>query len=412
MLEKLKFNKEDSLIRDGFILFIATMAANVLGYFYHFSAGRLLGPVNYGILGAILSLLYLVNVPVNVIQTSLAKFSSQYKAEQQEQKVNPLLRRSLKQLFIAGIIITILFFITQGWIASFFKIPKEALYFFSPLLLFSLLLPIPRGILQGLQKFPSLGINLVLEGISKLLIGVTLIFLGFGIRGAILGIVASYAFSFFFSYKPLKKYLSSNNEKISSKQIFTYAFPVFLIMLFLTSYYTFDVLLVKHFLSEQEAGFYAALSLIGKMIFFATFSLGNVMFPKVAEMHALNKENKHLLYKSLGLMVLGAIVATLAYFFLPQLIVRLLFGKQYYPIIPLVGWMGIMMSFYSLSYLLALYNLSINRSKGLLIICAFFLILEVVLLILFHTNLAQIVKTLTALMTLLFIVLFAYTRKK
>ncbi|MFA4887217.1 MAG: oligosaccharide flippase family protein, partial [Candidatus Nanoarchaeia archaeon] len=305
----------------------------------------------------------------------------------------------------------IIFLLLHTFIADFLHIPPNTLLLFSPILLFSLLMPVPRGILQGLQSFKSLGINLTLEGLVKCTVGIGLILLGFKVYGAIIGVVLSILFAFLFTYKPLKSYLIRTKEIVVSKDVYSYAFPVFIALLILTSYYTLDVLLVKHYFPEAEAGYYAALSLIGKMIFFATFAIGNVMFPKVAEMHALNKDNEHLLNKSLSFMGLGAVIAIIGYFVFSKLIVSLLFGKDFLSITPLVGWIGIAMAFFSLTYLLSLYNLSINRTKFIYLL-AFFLILELTLIFLYHNSLAQIVKILAGLMASLFVLLFAYTKMR
>ena len=58
--------KEDSMIRDSFILLVATMIMNLSGFLYHFVMGRLLEPTNYGILGAALSLFYILLLPLYV----------------------------------------------------------------------------------------------------------------------------------------------------------------------------------------------------------------------------------------------------------------------------------------------------------------------------------------------------------
>lgn len=411
MFDFLKYNKDDSLIRDGIILFSATMIANVLGYLYHFAAGRLLGPADYGILGAVISLLYFINVPVNVIQTTITKFTAQYKAEGKQEKIHALFKTSLRYMLVAGIVGIIFFFVIHFFLADFLHIPNSSLLLFSPIIIFALLMPVSRGILQGSQSFKSLGINLSLEGLVKVGLGVGLIFLGLGVNGAILGIVASFFFAFLFTYFPLKHYFKKTQETLSFKEIYAYAFPVFLALFLLTAFYSLDIMLVKHFLSEQEAGYYAALSLIGKMIFFGTFAIGNVMFPKVAEMHSLQKENKQLLNKSLALMALGSAAAVGIYFLFPTLIVTILFGKEFLSITPYVGWIGIFMAFFSLSYLLSLYNLSIHRTRFIWIL-AFFIILEIIAILLYHETIGQIVKNLAGIMTALFLSLYLYTRSK
>ena len=407
----LKYEKDDSLVRDGVILFSATMVANVFAYLYHFAAGRLLGPAEYGVLGAVISLLYLINVPVNVIQTTIAKFSAQFRAEGKEEKVNRLLGRSLRKMVIVGVGGFLAFFLVHAPLASFLKIPKTALLVFMPIVFFALLLPVMRGVLQGLQRFKELGWNVALEGLLKVGAGLGLIVLGFGVNGAILGIVISFAgASLLVAYFPLRALLKKQGEAFEKAEIYKYAFPVFYVLVILTGYYTIDVLLVKHFFSAAEAGYYAALSIIGKVIFFGTFALGSVMFPKVAEMHSLKKENKHLLKKSLILMVLGSIVDVGVYFAVPKLIVLVLFGEQYLPIVPLVGAMGIAMAFFSLCYLLSLYNLSVNRTKFVYVLGVFFVI-EALLIGVFHETLGQVVKILAGTMVGLFLVLYWYTRR-
>jgi len=61
------------------------------------------------------------------------------------------------------------------------------------------------------------------------------------------------------AYLPLTKILKekSLDRKISlnTKQMFSYAVPTFVTVLFLTSFTSTDVILVKHFFSPHTAGF-------------------------------------------------------------------------------------------------------------------------------------------------------------
>ena len=49
------------------------------------------------------------------------------------------------------------------------------------------------------------------------------------------------------------------------------------------SWHNIDVILVKHYFSADEAGHYAALSQLGKIIIFGTGAIASVMFPLVVE---------------------------------------------------------------------------------------------------------------------------------
>ena len=50
---------DKALIKDNFVLFLATFVLNVLAYVFHIFVGRFLGPGDYGIFGSLLSLIYL-----------------------------------------------------------------------------------------------------------------------------------------------------------------------------------------------------------------------------------------------------------------------------------------------------------------------------------------------------------------
>ena len=44
------------------IVFVGNMTANVVNYLYHLIMGRMLGPVEYGVLASLYSVLYLVGI--------------------------------------------------------------------------------------------------------------------------------------------------------------------------------------------------------------------------------------------------------------------------------------------------------------------------------------------------------------
>lgn len=401
--------RNKNFLKDNFMLFIGVFLLNVLGYFFHFYVGRKLGPSDYGVFGSLLSLIYIIAMPLNAIQTSITKFVSSFKVKNEHEKISYLLVQSLKKITIIGIGIFILFLALSPFIAKFLKINSlTPLFVLSIFLFFSLLIPIVRGVLQGLQRFKLLSVSYILEGVFKLGTGVLLIIAGFGVSGAIGGFSLSYLFAFIFTFYFLIKYLKGKKEKFNSKEIYKYSFPVLIILLSLTGIYTIDLILVKHFLDSISAGYYAALSLLGKVMFFGTLSISMVMFSKSSESFLTDKNHKKILYKSLILVSLFSLGVTLFYFLFPVFTINLLFGAEYYAISGLLGWFGVFMGIFSLVYVIAFYNASINRISFVYILLAFNLI-EAVLITLFHENLSQIVFILLGLVSILFISLLFYT---
>ncbi len=405
------FKKDKRLMKDSIILFSAVLFLNIMGYIFHFIVGRTLGPADYGIFGAIMSLIYIITVPMNTLQTSITKFTSNFKVHNETGKIAYLLNRSIKLLFFVSLVATFLFMILSPLFASFMNTEKISPFLsVSLFLFFALLLPINRGVMQGLQNFKSLGWNYCIEGAVKILIGILFIYL-WGLNGAVLAFGVSYIVPFFFSFITLNKDLVTP-EKFDTKNVYKYSIPVLIMLTSLTLFYSLDVILVKHFFNAVDAGFYAAISLLGgKIVFFGSISISLVMFPKVAELYAMKEEHREVLYKSMLLVTIFGFFITLFYWLFPNFSVGLLFGKEYLNIAPMLWIFAALMTVFSLVYLLSFYNVSIHKNKFIYILILFN-ILQVVLIYLFHENLWQIVYIMSGTMIALFLLLIFYTFKK
>ena len=106
------------------------------------------------------------------------------------------------------------------------------------------------------------------------------------------------------------------------------------------------------------------------------------------------------------LMVLGfGFLITLVYFLFSNFIINLLYGELYLEAASLLGWFAVIMTLFSLVYLMSFYNLSLNK-KNFLYILALFNILEIALIYKFHNTLAQVVSILTILIFILTCIMF------
>ena len=409
LLNKLfHYSKEDSLIRDSAIFFFASLSLSIAGLLFHFFMGRFLGPENYGILGTIFSMFYITLVIVFVIQTTITHFVASYHTKNEEDKINVLLRDSLKRVLVISIVISIILLIASPFISRFLSIPLKYILLMIPLLIFSFLLPVNRGIMQGLEWFKKLGINMTIEGIVKLLFGVILVYFGLQVSGAIMALILSYVIPFFLSFIIIKKYLPKKFIEIDNKSIYNYTLPVTLALFLFTGFYTVDVLLVKHFFSETQAGLYVALSFMGKIIFFGTQSISLVMFPKSVANASLNKISTKIANKAMILVGILGGAGVITYLILPKLAILILYGKQYLPVSNVLGVYGLVMLLFSLSYVLMFYNLSLKRFSFNYILAAF-LIIESIILYFYHINITQIVLTLLTLAVMLYASLLVYT---
>src|SRR3989344_864047 len=405
------FKQDKKLMNDSIILFSSIFILNVLGYVFHFFVGRTLGPADYGIFGAILSLIYLITIPMNTLQPSITNFDSRFKARGETDKVKYLLRRSLRKSLILAVIATTVFLMISPFIADFFNTDNiDPFLYVGLFLFFALLLPITRGVSQGLQDFKNLGWNYITEGIVKLLFGAILVYV-IALNGSVVAFGLSYMIPFFISLFVLKDYLKGG-EKFDTKEIYKYSLPVLVMLTSLTAFYSIDVILAKHFFDAVQAGYYAAISLLaGKIVFFGSISISLVMFPKASESFALKKESKSVLHKSILLVTIFGATITAFYALFPKFSVRLLFGEQYFSIAPWLWVFSALMTMFSVSYLLAFYNISAHKYNFIWVL-VFFNIVQIGLMYLFHDSIAHMIFIMMGIMIAMLLSLVAFTYKK
>lgn len=398
--------KNRGLLKDNSWLFAGFFLQGSFSYIYHLFMGRILGPEDYGVLVAILSISYLIMVFIETIQLTITKLVSKFKAKLEFQRIKYLLIASLKRMFIYGGILCFTIIIFSPFITSFLKIKNlSPIVILGLFIITSFLLAVTRGVLQGLQKFKELATNYITEGFVKFICGVGLVLFGYGVSGALGGIAISFLVAFVFSFSSIK--LAKKIERFNFGSFYLSSFKTLITLASLTFIYSIDVILVKHFFNAAEAGYYAALSTLGKIIFFASYSVSYVMFSKIPE-YEKNKKTKTILYKSLILITIISIPILLFYFLFPEFSIKLLFGSDFLSIKNYLGLFGVVITLFSLVYTVSLYNLSLDR-KNFIYLLLIFNILEIVLIFLFHNSIIQIVYILLFLMLILLVILLIST---
>ena len=344
---------------------------------------RMLSIAEYGILATMFSIIYILSVFTEGVQTILAKYSSE---EKSQGKIKNLLKRSIKKSIIISSIIFLVYLGIAYPLSSLLKIDYALLSLNGLVVFTSFLVPVNRGIMLGIKKFKALGYNLLTESIAKLIFAVILVFLGWKVYGAITAVILGGIIAFLFSFKSLKSIMISREKEAATKDIYNYSKPVIFLMFIIIAFYSLDVLVAKIVFSEEIAGYYALASILGKTIFWGTQPISRAMFPLSAEKKA---KSRGLLYNSIALVVGLITIALLIFYFFPDLILNLFSGKaEVAHASDILFFLGIAFGLQSLTNLAILYRLSKNKIKnyGLFII---FPIIEVILLYIFSTSLQE-----------------------
>jgi O-antigen/teichoic acid export membrane protein len=215
------------------------------------------------------------------------------------------------------------------------------------------------------------------------------------------------------SPSPYQSNRNHTNDEINSSDIYGYFYAtasVYLCYMILTNV---DVLLVKHFFSPLEAGYYSIAQMAGKIILFLPVAVTLVMFPKTSELYAQAKATSHLLKRCLFYVAILCGTAVLVCFLFPDLVIRLLSGKELVECIPLVRIFSVTMLFFALVYTLLFYHLSIHRLNFLYFLVSF-TVLQVLLITIFHESLSQVLYIVCGNAVLLFLInaYLAFTQKE
>lgn len=353
--------------RDAFIMMVAMTLSNFFNYLYQLLMGRLLTPQEYGELFSLLSLFYIFSVLSNTVNASMTKFTAVYKVNNEYGKIKALLIKATKSLSLLGIGVYVVLILLSPFISSFLHIENRvyviALFASIP---FGLVLPAHQGILRGLQRFGALGVSVSSWALFKLIFGVLLVLLGYGVLGGVLGVFLAHVGAFLITLlflRDLFGYRDGDNHKVELTDIIKYSVPAFLAIFAYTTMWNIDVILVKHYLSPTEAGNYSAISVLGKIALFAPGAVSMVVFPKAAENHERGEGHFHILLRGLALVSLISGGIVLAYALFPEFIITFIYGEKYLSVAPYLWRYGLAMMFFAMASVTINYMLSINKTK-------------------------------------------------
>lgn len=353
-----------SLAKDSVIVMAGSMGANVGSYLYHLVMGRLLGPTGYGELSSLLSIFYIFTVPLNVGAIVLVKFISSMKAQNQLGQVQTLIVKVTKACLIGCIAALPVIFIASPFISTFLHIQSTVLFIFVYIIfILSLLTVIVSSALQGYQKFLWVSILGAGSVVLKLLLSIPAVH--FGIYGVLLATIGSTLVVYLLYFLPLQFIFQVKSSKLTftAREAIRYAVPSLLIILGMTSLYSTDMILVRHFFSAHEAGLYASLTVLGKIIFYASSAVSIVIFPVLSERTAKGEKGTKLIFIGLGTVTAVSAGITLFYFAFPEFIIRTFFGSSYIQGAPLLGLFGIFLVLYSIGNMFTTICMALGKLK-------------------------------------------------
>ena len=394
------------LFGGSLVMIIGSNITNFINYIYHVAMGRVLPPAQYGELATLLSLSGLIGIIPGCVSLAIVKFVSSASGDNE---VAELVTWFKKKSLTVAVVMFLLILIFSPIMGKFLHISNLSLiWLMAATFLFSVPTGFNRSILQGLIHFGQLVSSILVENLTRLGLGVALVILGYSVFGVVMGIFLATVLGWIMTHRFLSKYTVNKVKKLPNlTKIFHFTIPVMIFSFTATSLYSVDLLLVKHFFSSQEAGAYAAMSILGRIILFGSGPIGAVMFPLVSQRKARKQEYMSIFYYSFILTALLSTVILSIYYFWPQLVVSITYNQKYLEMSQNLVWFGLFATMFTLANLLMSFYLSIGKVRSVTVSLAAALI-QVILIWFFHQDVLSVIKISTFVASGMLVTLMLY----
>lgn len=332
---------------EGLLLSAANIGAGLLGYVFQSAMGKLLLPAEYGQLTSIVALGIFLASPLNALtmlisrevgwstaaNTGIAEFKNEYLQ---------LLKKAVIFIAIAACIFII--FITN--IQDYLRLKN-----FNPLILFFIYLSfliicsINFAYFQGVKNFKLIASFEILGVGLKIVLSVIFVALGYGVSGAIGGmalaavIIGATGSIVLVRVEPvlIKNLISQSTEvtKLKSRPLM-----VVLAAVGFSAITQLDVVYANMYFSAKDVGLYAAVSILGKAIFYLPGGFAMALFPAVVANDAAGISSYSSLFKALVASIVLCVCGAFFYLFFGAWIIKFFYGPSYSEASLLLGIYG------------------------------------------------------------------------
>lgn len=324
-----------SFLKSNILVLIIANSANLFAYLYQFIMGRYLSVESFGILTSVNSFGIMFSAFFGVIPYVVSKYIIEFKYD--NDLVSIFLKKVLSFTIYTMIFLSFLSIAFIDKIASYLNLKDHIpIYIFIAYLFAGVILSVFFGAMQGLLMYVKVSIKGALVSFLKLFFGVIIVvWLGYSYNGALFAsflantIVGIWVYLIVIKYIPLKKINDKELPKATYKKASIYALPVGLTWLIVGLMTNIDIVLVKHYVTDFEAGEYAVASVISKIAVFLPGVLLSVLFPQVSQNNVDGKSSKSTLIIVMGLTLLLSFSFVGFVWLFPESIITVLFGKKY-----------------------------------------------------------------------------------
>ena len=365
-----------SIVRQGFVVFGASMILNVGGFAFHAIASRKLGVEGYGALFALINASVILTLPAAVLAPVIVRFAAEFRALRDASHVRRLAADVGRGFGVIGILYLVVALAGMGPIAGYLHVPLWTIPVMAAIAAAVLVMNSLRAVVQGTQDFEGLAASQVTEGIMKVLGLVALLVAGAvaisGVAGYLVGAACGLVvigWRLFAAYGKEPK----TDVHYDWRRIAVSAAGAAAITIGTTFMQSGDSVIVKHYFTLADAGIYGAAAQGGKVLLYFVGFVALLLLPKATDRHVRGERTRGVILATLSLMIVFGIVALAAIKLYGIVLLHALFGHAFDAASGLLVWYAAAMIFFAMTQLLATYGIATHRLAFAvpLLICTF-----------------------------------------
>ncbi len=371
-------NYTKHIVKGTIIVFVISAISAFLGYLLRLVLARNLGVEDFGLFYAVFSFLGLLTILQTLgFDRSLVKFVSEFSSSKKHDLVKSSIMYAMIVELATNTIVLILVYLSSDYLsAHFFHNAKAAVVLNLMVIAFFIdnFVLILKYIFQGFQKM----VLFSAIDFARMILILAVVFIGFkmnaGILSPVIGyiiapIVLLFIFGGFLLRSVFPKFLSA--KFVRDRKLFRgmskYSFYVIATSIGVTIFGSIDTMLLTYFSGLKAVAFYNIAFPTAKIFRYFPEALGSILLPLTSELwvkkqNSLLKSGMEELYKYSIIITVPLVFILLSF---AELIITILFGKEYLLAGSAMKILSIGMIFMSVHLINTSFFLGIGKPKTL-----------------------------------------------
>ena len=374
------------------LLIAGGVLANGINYLYSAYLSRKISLGEFGLISLVGSFLFVTIIPLDSLASTIIYRTSYFFGKYQV-PFRDFWLKVRRKIFYISLLLCAAWVVSTPFLASFFKSDSLLPFMlFAPVWIFNSLMTVDLAYLTGSHSFIALTIITVLVALTKLISTVLIVeneLLDFIYAAIPLSILLGSILSYIFVRNLLDKNLSDYSSKLL-KFPYPYFYSAVLLKFATVSYITVDLFLAKRFLSPEDAGRYALIALVGKMIFFIGGLFNQFIIPFLSREFGEKKASSRSFPIILSASTISAFTMYVIVGILGHVTAPLLFGEKMYEVVAMLPIYGAGVLAFSIASSIIAYHQV--RNNHIFPIATFVLaIVQIIVISTFHNSLTNFV---------------------